>query len=285
MLVNYDLHCHSTASDGALSPSELVQRAHRKGVTALALTDHDTTAGLAEAAQAAHELGLRFIPGIELSATYANQCIHIVGLNIDPLNPALLDGIAKQHATREQRAIKIAEKLQKKGIAGVYQAISQVVGQGEITRSHFADFLLAQGYVSTQQEAFDRYLSKGKPAYVPTQWAALEEVVAWIKAAGGVAVLAHPLRYSLSLKWMNRVLTAFKLTGGQGIEVVTGRISVDEVRLSQQLSQKHQLHASVGSDFHSPENQWVELGRLPRLPANVTPVWELFTADTRSALL
>ncbi len=281
---NYDLHCHSTASDGVLSPTELVRRAHEKGVTALALTDHDTTSGLAEAALAARGLGLRFIPGIELSATYANQCLHIVGLNIDPLNSALLEGIAKQHATREQRAVKIAEKLSKKGISGAYQAIRLTVGQGEITRSHFADFLLTQRYVGTQQEAFDRYLGKGKPAYVPTQWIALEEAVAWIKAAGGIAVVAHPLRYNLSRKWMNRALTAFKLAGGQGIEVVTGRISIDEIQLSRQFSRQHGLHGSVGSDFHSPENQWVELGRLPPLPGEVPPVWELFITDKSSAL-
>ncbi|QPK64889.1 PHP domain-containing protein [Methylomonas sp. LL1] len=276
MLEKYDLHSHSTASDGALPPAELVRRAHQQGVTALALTDHDTTAGLAEAARMAAELGLRFIPGIEISATYANQCLHIVGLNIDPLNQTLLAGISRQQTIRDQRAIKIAEKLEKKGMAGVYQAVSQAAGTGEITRSHFADFLLAQGHVETQQEAFDRYLSKGKPAFVSTQWAALDEAVAWIKAAGGVAVLAHPLRYNLSAKWMGRALAAFKQAGGQGVEVVTGRISVDEIRLSQQFSLKHQLHGSVGSDFHSPENQWVELGRLAPLPANVAPVWELF---------
>lgn len=272
----YDLHCHSTASDGALSPSELVQRAQSKGVTALALTDHDTTAGLAEASQAARQIGLRFIPGIELSALYANQCLHIVGLNIDPLNPILLGGIAKQHAIRELRARKIAEKLNKKGIAGVYEAICEKSGDGEITRSHFADFLFQHGFVSSQQEAFDRYLSKGKPAYVPTQWASLEEVIHWIKAAGGVAVMAHPLRYNLSQKWMNQALAAFKTAGGQGIEVVTSRISVDEIRVSQQFCQRHQLHASMGSDFHTPDNQWVELGRFPALPLNLIPVWELF---------
>ncbi len=272
----YDLHCHSTASDGALSPTELVQRAQCKGVTALALTDHDTTAGLAEAAQAASEIGLRFIPGIELSALHANQCLHIVGLNIDPLNPVLLAGIAKQHAIRESRARKIADKLQKKGIEGVYEAIREKSGDGEITRSHFADFLYQHGIVTSQQDAFDRYLSKGKPAYVPTQWAALEEVVHWIQAAGGVAVMAHPLRYNLSQKWMNRALAAFKTAGGQGIEVVTSRISADEIRFSQQCCQRHQLHASVGSDFHTPDNQWVELGRFPPLPSDVKPVWTLF---------
>jgi hypothetical protein len=275
MLEKYDFHCHSTASDGALSPTELVRRAHQQGVTTLALTDHDTTAGLPEATQTAAECGMRLIPGIELSATYANQCLHIVGLNIDAANPLLVEGLVKQQSLRDQRAIKIAEKLEKKGIQGVYQAVTKASGNGEITRSHFADFLLAQGHVSTQQEAFDRYLSKGKPAFVATQWAALEDVISWIRTAGGIAVLAHPLRYNLSHKWMNRALIDFKQFGGQGVEVVTGRASVDDIRLSWQLAHKHQLFASVGSDFHTPENQWVELGRLAALPDGVLPVWSL----------
>lgn len=272
----YDLHCHSTASDGALSPTELVRRAHRQGVTVLALTDHDTTDGLADAARVADEIGLKLIPGIELSATYANQCLHIVGLNIDPEQKDLREGLATQQAIRDQRALKIAEKLEKKGIKGAYPAVSQAAGSGEITRSHFADFLVAEGYVVTQQEAFDRYLSKGKPAFVPTQWAALDDAVAWIRSAGGVAVLAHPLRYSLTHKWMNRALSAFKQAGGQAVEVVTGRASADDIQLSMQFALRHQLHASVGSDFHTPDNQWVELGRLAPLPANLTPVWALF---------
>lgn len=278
MQEQYDLHCHSTASDGALAPAEVVRRAHRQGVTHLALTDHDTVAGLAEAAQTAAELQMHFIPGIELSATWANQCLHIVGLNIDPANPDLLRGLAEQQRIREQRALKIAEKLEKKGVHGALQAVTEAAGDGEITRSHFADFLLAQGHVDTQQAAFDRYLSKGKPAFVCTQWATLDETIAWIRAAGGVAVMAHPLRYSLSAKWMNRALAAFKAAGGQGVEVVTGRASVDDIRLGQQFAHKHDLYASVGSDFHSPDNQWVELGRLASVPAGLSPVWQLFHA-------
>lgn len=276
MQLKYDLHCHSTASDGALTPVEVVRRAHQQGVTALALTDHDTTAGLREAAQAAEACGICFIPGIELSALHAHQCLHIIGLNIDAEQPMLVDGLAKQQSLREQRALKIAEKLQKKGIAGAYEAVTHAAGNGEITRSHFADFLVAHGYVDTQQAAFDRYLGKGKPAFVLTQWAGLEDVVAWIRAAGGIAVLAHPLRYNLSFKWMNKALAAFKQFGGQGVEVVTGRASADDILLSLQLTRKHRLLASVGSDFHTPENQWVELGRLAPLPADAEPVWSLF---------
>lgn len=275
----YDFHCHSTASDGALPPAEVIRRAHLQGVTTLALTDHDTVAGISEASAAAAMCGMRFISGIELSATYAHQCLHIVGLNIDAEHPLLTEGLRQQQVLRDQRALKIAEKLEKKGVSGAYQAVTKSAGNGEITRSHFADFLVAQGHVGTQQEAFDRYLSKGKPAYVPTQWASLEEVVGWIRAAGGIAVLAHPLRYNLSHKWMNRALTDFKRLGGQGVEVVTGRASVDDIRLSWQLAHKHKLYASVGSDFHTPDNQWVELGRLAALPDGVQPVWSLFAND------
>lgn len=272
----YDLHCHSTASDGALSPTELVRRAHCQGVTDLALTDHDTTAGLIEAASEACAVGIRLIKGIELSANYQNQCLHIIGLNINPDHRDLQAGIAEQHHLRRQRAQAIAAKLAKKGIKGAYEAVNQTAGHGEITRSHFADFLVAQGHVKTQQDAFDHYLSQGKSAFVPTQWASLEQTVHWIKEAGGVAVLAHPLRYKLSHKWINKVLDAFKQVGGIGVEVVTGRASVDDIRNSQHYALKHQLLASVGSDFHSPNNPWVELGRLAPLPAELRPIWEVF---------
>jgi predicted metal-dependent phosphoesterase TrpH len=272
----YDLHSHSLASDGALSPTELVKRAHEKGVTVLALTDHDTTNGLAEAQQTAAGLGMRLINGIELSASHLNQCLHIVGLNIDPDNLTLSEGIAQQQSIRDLRAKQIAEKLEKKKIFGAYEFVTQAAGNGEITRSHFADFLLTHQHVTTQQEAFDRYLSKGQPAFVPTIWASLEETVAWIKAAGGVAVLAHPMRYKLSVKWMNRALAVFKQAGGEGIEVVTGRASLEEIRISQQFAEKHQLYASAGSDFHAPDNVYLELGRLAAMPAGLKPVWELF---------
>ena len=276
MTEKYDLHCHSTASDGALSPTELVKRACQHGVTVLALTDHDTTAGLEEAGLAALDENIRLIKGIELSANYLNQCLHIVGLNIDPQHPQLLAGIALQQNLRAERAKKIADKLEKKQIPGAYAAVSQAAGNGEITRSHFADFLLANGFVDTQQGAFDRYLSKGKPAYVPTLWAELVDVVNWITLAGGIAVMAHPLRYKLSVKWLNRALPVFREMGGQGLEVINGRGSEDEIRQSCLLAKKHQLYASVGSDFHTPGQPWLELGRLAELPKDLQPVWELF---------
>ena len=276
MTLRYDLHCHSTASDGALSPRDLVSRAFEQGVNVLALTDHDTVDGLGEARLQAQQLGIRLINGIELSCTHLNQCLHIVGLNIDPDHPGLREGLSKQQALRDERAKRIADKLAKKGIPGVYEAVLANAGKGEITRTHFAEYLLRQAYVNSMQEAFDRYLNKGQPAYVSTTWASLEEVVSWIVNAGGIAVLAHPLRYKLSNKWINRALAVFKEAGGQGIEVVNGRGSLEEVRLAQQFAERHQLVASTGSDFHAPDTPYLELGRLVELPATLIPVWSLF---------
>lgn len=271
----YDLHSHSTASDGALTPSALVERAHNRGVTALALTDHDTTAGLAEAQASAEAAGLRLILGIELSAQWQNQCFHIIGLGIDPHYPPLADATHILQGTRMDRAEKIAHKLNQKNIPGALAAVMAAAGDGMITRSHFADFLVAGHYVDSQQEAFDRYLAKGKPAYVATPWAELAQAVNWIAESGGVAVLAHPLRYQLGSKQMKRLLTDFKDAGGQGIEIVTGRINPDEIRRMARQALGFGLAGSIGSDFHGPD-QWVELGRLAALPAQIQPVWELF---------
>lgn len=275
MTEKYDLHSHSTASDGFLSPTELLKRAHQQEVTALALTDHDTTTGLAEAQQAATTLGIRLINGIELSVTWNSHCFHIVGLNINPENPTLQAGIKQIQAIRYERVSKIAKLLEKKKIFGSYEAVIAAAGEtGMITRSHFADFLVAQHHVDTEQEAFDRYLGQGKPAYTSTTWAELNDAVSWINQAGGVAVLAHPMRYNLTASWMKRFLTAFKEAGGTGIEVITGRFNPDEVRRSADYAKKFELAGSVGSDFHSPKNVWLELGRLAPLPEGVKPVWE-----------
>jgi predicted metal-dependent phosphoesterase TrpH len=271
----YDLHCHSTASDGALSPTEIVQRAHQHGVTSLALTDHDTTAGLTEARACATAAGIELIAGIELSTSWQDKCFHIVGLGIDPSYAPLAQATCNLQNIRLERAKKIAGKLEKKRIPGALEAVKKAAGEGMITRTHFADFLLSQNHVSSQQEAFDRYLAKGKPAYVSTVWAELELVVNWITESGGVAVLAHPLRYKLTANWMKRLLTVFKDAGGQGIEVVTGRINADEIKLTADYAARFQLAGSMGSDFHSPVNPWVELGRLAPLPRNIKPVWEL----------
>jgi predicted metal-dependent phosphoesterase TrpH len=271
----YDLHCHSTLSDGALSPAEVVRRAHEQGVTALALTDHDTTAGLAEAQECAAAIGIQLIPGIELSTTWNNQCFHIIGLGINPAHPPLAEATQYLQKIRFERAEKMASKLEKKHIPGALEAVIKIAGNGMITRSHFADFLVSQFHVTTQQEAFDRYLAKGKPAYVSTPWTDLKLAINWITESGGIAVLAHPLRYQLTANWMKRLLTAFKEAGGQGIEVVTGRINADEIKRAAEYAARFDLFGSTGSDFHSPANQWVELGRLAPLPQHIRPVWEL----------
>ncbi|OYV18079.1 MAG: trpH [Methylococcaceae bacterium NSP1-2] len=284
MTERYDLHCHSTASDGALSPTALVQRAHQNGVTTLALTDHDTTMGLAEARACADTLDIRLINGIELSASWQNKCLHIIGLGIDPNYAPLANATQQLQATRLERAAKIAEKLEKKRIMGAFEAVKKAAGEGMITRSHFADFLLSQFHVSTQQEAFDRYLGKGKPAYVNAVWAEMAVAIDWITEAGGVAVLAHPLRYNLTANWIKRLLAAFKDAGGQGIEVVTGRNNPDEIKLITGYANRFELAGSVGSDFHNPTNPWLELGRLAPLPDSVQPVWELLKFQTSTVL-
>ena len=272
----YDLHCHSTASDGFLTPTEVIQRAQQMGVTSLALTDHDTINGQAEAVEAALACNINFIPGIEISTTWENKCFHILGLNIDYEHPALINGIQALQSLRVERAKKIAMKLEKKRIPNVYQAVLEGAKGGMVTRAHFAEYLLTHNYVSTQQEAFDRYLGQGKPAFVSTVWADLQEAVDWINQSGGVAVVAHPMRYRMSASWMRRFLSFFKQSGGQGIEVITGRTNPDEIRRSMHYATQYELAASVGSDFHTPKNKWVELGRLTPLPKNIQPVWELF---------
>jgi 3',5'-nucleoside bisphosphate phosphatase len=276
MVEKYDLHCHSTASDGALSPTQLMGRAHEQGVTALALTDHDTTAGLQEAQHCAAETGIHLISGIELSTNWQDKCLHIVGLNINPQCPRLCAATQQLQKTRIERAEKIADKLAKKHIPGALDAVLKAAGKGMVTRSHFADFLVSQNHVSAQQEAFDRYLGKGKPAYVATEWVDLSVAIECINQSGGVAVLAHPLRYKLTAAWMKRLLSAFKGFGGQGMEVVTGRNNPDEIRILSDYALRFELAGSVGSDFHNASNPWLELGRLAPLPVKIKPVWELF---------
>ncbi|MGR8936010.1 MAG: PHP domain-containing protein [Gammaproteobacteria bacterium] len=279
MYEKYDLHSHSTASDGALTPTELVQRASRHGVAVLALTDHDSVAGLAEAQQAAGSCALRLIAGIELSAQWQDKTFHILGLDIDPQNPLLRQATRNLQRVRLERARKIAAKLEKKGIGGAFEAVSRRAGDGMITRSHFADFLVANFHVGDRQEAFDRYLARGKPAYAAAEWATLADALQWIAAAGGIAAVAHPLRYKLTASWMKRFLTAFKEHGGQAMEVVAGRYNAGEIRLCAAYAQQFGLAGSVGSDFHTPENSWQELGRLAPLPEGIVPVWTLFGRD------
>lgn len=272
----YDLHCHSTASDGALSPADLVKRAAENQVTTLALTDHDTTIGLYEAQISAISLGINLISGIEISSQWEKLGVHIVGLNINPENERLQNIITQLHIMRTERAEKISQKLAKKGITNALENVQKMATNDMITRVHFADFLVSQAYVSSISEAFDRYLGDGKAAYVSTIWTPLETAVQAIYAAGGVAVLAHPLRYKLTATRMKKLLSAFQEVGGQAIEVVTGRYNPDEMRVLANYATQFNFAGSVGSDFHNPINPWLELGKLAPLPEKVQPVWELW---------
>ncbi|MEO1867359.1 MAG: PHP domain-containing protein [Methylococcales bacterium] len=276
MTFKIDLHSHSYFSDGALSPEQLIIRAETQQVSHLALTDHDTVAGLVEAHSYCQASPLTLINGIELSTTWNNQCFHILGLNIDPTNSTLQRGTLLLGQTRLERAEKIASKLSKRGILGAMDYVLNKAGQGMITRSHFAQYLLEENHVSSFQNAFDKYLGDGKSAFVSTSWVELETAVNWITDAGGHAIIAHPLRYKLTTSKLKRLLTAFKLAGGVGIEVVTGNNNPDDIRKASQFARTFDLYGSVGSDFHSDKNKWVELGRLAPLPPDIKPIWDLF---------
>ena len=274
--MTYDLHTHSTASDGFYSPAELVRHAHAAGVTHLALTDHDCTDGLAEAQAEAHACGLTLIPAVEISTTWHGKSVHVVGLNIDPAYPVLQQGLARLQCQRVERAEEMGRRLAKTGIEGSFAAVREQAGAGMITRTHFAQFLANLGLAASVRDVFDRYLVQGKPGYVHTEWAGLEEATGWIKGAGGVAVLAHPQRYKLTGSWLRRLLLEFKQAGGEALEVVAGTASLGDIQASAAAARRHALLASVGSDFHSPDNCWLKLGRLPELPKDVNPVWSVW---------
>ena len=267
-----DLHCHSTASDGTLPPAEVVARAAGNEVDILALTDHDTTAGLDEAYRCAEENNIRLIAGIELSATWQGKLLHIVGLDIDPEHPPLKRGIQVLKDLREERAIEMGRRLAKAGYHNTYENARRLAGDGNVTRTHFARHLIEAGVAKDFTDVFQRFLVPNKPGYYRVDWSTMEDAVTWITGAGGIAVVAHPLRYKLTASWLNRVLTAFKEAGGEGIEVICGRNTPDDNAGSALFARKHGLLASQGSDFHEP-GKWVELGRLARLPDNLEPVW------------
>lgn len=266
-----DLHSHSTASDGLLSPAELVRRAHAQGVEVLALTDHDTVAGLDEAARAASSLGLRLVPGIELSTQALERSLHVTGLGLDPASPRLAQLIRALDALREARAEKMGRKLARCGVSGAYEGARRLAGVALPTRTHFARYLLEQGAVRDMDEAFRRYLGRGKPGYVRAEWPPLAQVVEVIRASGGIAVLAHPHAYGWTGAWTRRIIEAFVAAGGRGLEVVCGNSTRDSILVMGGHARRFGLLASVGSDFHQPG--WVELGRLAPLPTGLEPVW------------
>ena len=272
--IRFDLHTHSIASDGSLAPAELVQRAAASGIGVLALTDHDEVAGLPEAAAAASTAGISFVPGIELSVSWAHQTIHVVGLGIDAATPSLQSGIKRLAAFRHWRAEEIARRLAKKGISGALEG-AQRYAKGEIlSRTHFAHFLVEQGHARDLRQVFKRFLVRNKPGYVPGEWASLEEALGWIRDAGGLAVIAHPARYNISASRLRQLLGEFLELGGLALEVVSGSHSRDDILSMASLSRRFKLAASAGSDYHGPENPYLDLGRLPALPAECRPIWE-----------
>jgi 3',5'-nucleoside bisphosphate phosphatase len=275
-LINVDLHCHSVLSDGTLTPEALAQRARTNGVELWALTDHDELGGQDRAITAARAAGLPYLTGVEVSVTFAGVTVHIVGLGMDHTNPALLAGLQATRGGREQRAREMSDGLARVGIPGVYEGALKFVGNPDlISRSHFARYLVEMGVCKDISEVFRKYITEGKPGFVPHRWASLGDAVGWITGAGGVAVIAHPGRYKFTATEEYALFTEFKAHGGQGVEVMTGAHGQADYAKYAGFCQEFDLLASRGSDFHSPEESHTDLGSLPYLPGSVTPVWEL----------
>jgi len=279
-MLEYDLHCHSNVSDGTLSPTELVARAAERGVKVLALTDHDDVDGLIEARAAAAQHGMVFINGVEISVSWRTHTLHIVGLNIDPTYAPLAQGLQQVRSGRGERAQKMSDELAKIGIGGVLQGAYRFTNNPNmIGRTHFARFLVESGHCKDVKSVFNRYLVKGKPGYVPHQWADLQDAIDWIRGSGGIAVLAHPGRYmvgrhSMGKKTMHELLTAFVECGGQALEIVTGSHTPQQYAEFARYAAEFDLLCSCGSDFHGPGESYRDMGRLPDLPLGCRPVWE-----------
>ncbi len=273
MSLRYDLHSHSTASDGTLSPVELVTRAAQQGVNVLALTDHDVTDGLHEALAAAATLGITLLPGVEISVTWQGKTIHVVGLGIDHTNAVLQQGLAAMRAFRDWRAEEMGRRLEKRGIENAYAGASAYAHGTILSRTHFARYLVERGYAKDLGQVFKKYLTQGKPGYVAGEWATLPEALHWIHSAGGQAVIAHPARYKLTATRLRQLLGEFKQHGGAAIEVVSGSHSRNDYYTMANYAREFDLLASAGSDYHGPEQPWLELGKLPPLPSGCTPVW------------
>jgi predicted metal-dependent phosphoesterase TrpH len=274
-ILNADLHCHSTVSDGTLSPEALAARAKENGVQLWALTDHDEVGGLHRAAAAARANGIKYLTGTEISVTFANETVHIVGLGFDPDDAAMSLGLYDTRGGRGKRAQEMAEQLAKVGIPGAYEGALRFVGNPElISRTHFARFLVETGVCSDTQEVFRKYLVEGRPGFVPHRWATLRNAVTWIVQAGGLAVIAHPARYRFRANTEYALFSEFKAHGGRGVEVVTGSHGPADFVKYADMALEFELLASRGSDFHSPGESRTDLGTLPALPARLTPVWQ-----------
>ena len=275
-ILNADLHCHSVVSDGTLTPEELAGRAAANGVELWALTDHDEIGGQHRAAAAAAAQGMKYLTGTEISITFAGQTVHIVGLGFDADDERMKQGLRQTRGGRGQRAMDMSDSLAAVGIHGAYEGALKYVGNPElISRTHFARFLVDAGVCRDTSEVFRKYLTEGKPGFVPHRWATLRDAVGWITDAGGMAVIAHPARYSFSANEEYALFSEFKSHGGQAVEVVTGSHTAAEYVRYADMAREFGLAASRGSDFHSPDESHTDLGALPYLPGELTPVWEL----------
>lgn len=283
MFAHADLHTHSTASDGTLSPAELVRRAAAAGVELLALTDHDTTAGVAAAIAEARDSGLRLLPGVEVSVTWGGRTVHLVGLDVDPDDADLQRGLARLAEHRSWRAREIARRLAAEGIEGALDGAAAFAGGGSIGRTHFARFLVSRGHAASVRDVFKHFLVKNKPGHVAGEWAGLAEAVGWIRGAGGRAVIAHPARYGFTRSKLFRMIAELREAGGVGLEVVSGSHSREDILVQGRYARETGLLASAGSDYHGPDTPWIELGRLPPLPAGCTPIWADWAAAPRRA--
>jgi predicted metal-dependent phosphoesterase TrpH len=271
----FDLHSHSTVSDGLLTPAQVTARAAARGVDVYALTDHDETGGLAEAAAAARDANITFVRGTELSTRWEDVTLHIVGLGIDAGNRALQDGLAVIRGGRTARARRIAASLEAAGIPGAYEgALRYVTSERLVSRTHFARFLVETGHAKDVKEVFKRYLVAGKPGYASHQWATVKQAVDWIHGAGGQAVLAHPGRYKITRSDMRRLLAEFSDLGGDAIEVLSPSHTPAQYAEYAGYARIYGMLASCGSDYHGPGESWMDLGDLPDMPGGVAPVWK-----------
>jgi predicted metal-dependent phosphoesterase TrpH len=273
-MLKVDLHCHSNVSDGVLAPAAVAAYARQGGVDVWALTDHDEIGGIKAARTAAGELGMQFVAGVEISITWAGETVHIVGLKIDEDNPGLIQGLHETRSGRDRRGREIADQLAKAGIPGAYEGALKYVGNPDLmSRTHFARYLVELGVCASTSEVFRKYLTEGKPGYVPHRWASLAQAVGWIRGAGGIAVIAHPGRYRFTPMMEGALFDEFKQLGGAAIEVVTGSHTPDQYPVYAEAARRYGFLASRGTDFHAPGESRVEFAALPPLPAGVTPVW------------
>jgi 3',5'-nucleoside bisphosphate phosphatase len=276
-MLDVDFHSHSTTSDGLLTPGELAARAAAQNVKVFALTDHDELGGLDEARAAAEAHGMRFINGVEISVSWREETLHIVGLNFDPAYAEITAGLRGVRAGRAERAERIGAELERAGVAGALAGARRHARNPDLlSRAHFARYLVESGHVKDTNAAFRHYLTAGKPGYVTHGWATLAQAVRWITAAGGAAVIAHPGRYRLNNREREEMLGEFRDLGGTGVEVVTGSHTADQYATWARYAQRHGLKASAGSDFHGPGESHLDIGRLPELPYGLTPVWADF---------